>query len=57
MAIAHFGLLMTALPRRHVGLALGWAIAWMFILDIAKTATYHVLGRHEAVVRTARSEV
>ncbi len=49
--IAHFGLLMTALPWRYVGLAWGWAIVWMFILDVAKVATYRHLGRHEAVVR------
>jgi H+-transporting ATPase len=49
--IAHFGLLMTALPWRYVGLAWGWAIVWMFILDVAKVATYHHLGRHAALIR------
>jgi H+-transporting ATPase len=44
--LAHFGLLMTALPWRYVGLAWGWAIVWMFALDAAKLATYHVLDRH-----------
>jgi H+-transporting ATPase len=44
--LAHFGILMTALPWRYVGLAWGWAIVWMFALDAAKLATYHLLDPH-----------
>jgi H+-transporting ATPase len=38
--IAHFGLLMTALPWPYVGLAWAWALVWMFALDGAKIVAY-----------------
>ena len=44
--IAHFGLLMTALPWRYAAFAWGWALVWMFALDAAKLVVYQRLARH-----------
>jgi H+-transporting ATPase len=43
--IAVTGFLMTPLPWQYAALAWGWAIAWFFVLDAVKLATYHVLDR------------